>query len=170
MFGIVVRSPSRTLTREYRPWSFLEEVDTMARELWEGWRPYTYPYAYHTHPGYWWWPLDMYEEKDELVLRMELPGFKTGDIDISLEGDMLTIKAVRKPEEVSEDITSYICERTFGSYSRSVTLPYPVKADKISTCYENGILEIRLPKAEEAKAKHIPIKIETPKAIPAKSK
>lgn len=149
----VRRSPSRALTTMesvYRPMSLLDEIDRFANEVWES------PVICSTdmYPF-----LDMYEVKDELVMKAELPGIKKEDIDVSFEGDCLTIKAEKKQEEVPEDATLYSCERCSGTYSRTVSLPFPVNAEKVSATFENGLLEIRLPKAEEAKAKHIEIKV-----------
>ena len=104
-------------------------------------------------------PMDMYESKDELVLRAELPGFRKEDIDISLETEMLTVKAVKKEEEMPEGARPYLDERYFGEYTRTLTLPFPVETEKILANFENGVLEVRLPKAEEAKPKHIEVKV-----------
>ena len=151
----VRRSPSRALTLVepvYSPFSLLDEIERLASDTWESWTPVVY--TDHMHPR-----LDMYEEKDELVMRSELPGIKKEDINISVENGCLSIEAEKKQEEVSEKSTYYSCERCFGKYFRSVSLPFPVDTDKISATFENGLLEIRLPKAEEAKAKHIEIKV-----------
>ncbi len=151
----VRRRPSRALTMMEpfdRPMSFLDEIERFASNIWES--PTPIMYRTHAHPF-----LDMYEEKDELIMRVELPGIRKEDIDVSLESGCLTIKAEKKQEEVSEDAICYSCERCFGTYSRSLSLPFPVDGDKISSTFENGLLEIRLPKAEEAKAKHIEVKV-----------
>ena len=73
---------------------------------------------------------------------------------------MLTIKAEKKQEEVVEETTYYARERSFGQYSRSISLPFHVDADKTSATFKNGLLEIRLPKAEESKSKHIEVKVQ----------
>jgi len=153
--AIIRRSPSRALTLVgpfYRPTRLIEELEAMAREMWDTWRPVpfhgTLPYS-----------LDVYREKDELVVKAELPGIKKKDLDISLEDDVLTIKAEKKKEEVTEDTTYYTSERHFGHYLRSMSLPFHIDADKISATFKNGLLEIRLPKAEETKSKHIEINV-----------
>jgi HSP20 family protein len=133
-----------------RPWSLLDEMEALAGEMWDGWRPYTFEHAFVPYT-------DIYEEKDGLVMKTELPGVTRKDLDISLSGDRLTIKAEKK-EETREDATRHTHERYYGQYFRSVTLPYPVKEDEISATFENGVLEVRLPKAEEAKARKIEIK------------
>ena len=100
---------------------------------------------------------DIYEENDQLVMKTELPGINKEDVNITLQGDRLTIKAEKK-EVVVEDAACYTRERQYGQYLRSVTLPFPVKEDEISATFENGVLELRLSKAEESKAKKIEIK------------
>ncbi|MBI4283794.1 MAG: Hsp20/alpha crystallin family protein [Chloroflexi bacterium] len=156
MTAIVVRrNPSRTLTTRgstYRPASFLDEIERWVTDTWESWTPAVYDTGLYPR-------LDVYEEKDELVIRTELPGVSKEDIDVSLEGTYLTIKAEKKPETVSEETTYYSCERCFGTYYRSVSLPFPVDSEKICSTFDKGLLEIRLPKAEEAKPKHIEVKV-----------
>jgi HSP20 family protein len=144
----------RALVPFYRPWGLLDEMDTLAREIWDAWEPFTLEHSLVPHT-------DIYQEKDQLVMKTELPGINKKDLDISLEGDRLTIKAERK-EEVEEEATHHTREMHYGRYFRSVKLPYPVKEDKISATFENGVLELRLPRAEEVKAKKIEIKARTP--------
>ena len=134
----------------FRPSGLLDEVDTFAGEMWNAWRPFASDHSLVPHT-------DIYEEEDQLVMKTELPGIDKKDLDISLEGDRLTIRA-EKREKVKEDATHHTRERYYGQYSRSVTLPYPVNVDKITAIYDNGVLELRLPKAEEANAKRIEVK------------
>jgi HSP20 family protein len=101
--------------------------------------------------------MDMVEDKDELIVRLELPGIKKEDIDITVDGRMLLIEAQKKSPEFSKEAKFYTCEQCFGTYSRSVELPFDVIADKISSRFEDGILEIRLPRTEESKPRHIAI-------------
>jgi HSP20 family protein len=153
MTAIIRRSPTRTLTvfePVYRPFNLLEEAEAMAREMFGSWRPFFGTGLPHS--------LDVYREKDDLVVKAELPGIKKKDLDISLEDDVLTIKAEKKKEEVAEDADHYVSERHFGHYSRTIGLPFHVDAEKISATFKNGLLEMRLPKAEEAETKRIEIK------------
>ena len=156
MTAVVVRtSPSRALTVTepvYRPLSLFNEMERIASELWESPTPVSYRTGLYP-------PVDMFEHKDELVMRVELPGIRKEDIGVHLEGDILNITADKKPEEVSKDATYYASERCFGDYSRSVSLPFPVNTDKVTATFENGLLDIRLPKAEEAKGKKIEVKV-----------
>jgi HSP20 family protein len=144
----------RALVPFYRPLSLLDEMDRFSREMWDAWRPFTLEHSLVPHT-------DIYEEKGQLVMKTELPGIDKKDLDVTLEGDRLTIKAEKK-EEVKEDATNHTRERYYGQYFRSVTLPYPVKEGEISATFDNGVLELRLPKAEEVKAKKIEIKAELP--------
>ena len=80
----------------------------------------------------------MYEEKDQLVMKTQLPGIEKNDVDITLEGDRLTVKAEKK-EEVKEEATHNAHGRYYGQYFRSVKLPHPVKEDDISATLENGL-------------------------------
>jgi len=109
----------------------------------------------------------MYEEKDGLVIKTELPGIGEKDLEVTLEGDILTIKAEKK-EEATEDVTHHTRERYYGRYFRSMSLPYHVDADKISATFENGVLALRLPKAEQTEAKRIEVKAQLPQGEPKK--
>jgi HSP20 family protein len=103
-------------------------------------------------------PVDMYETDDAIVVSSAVPGVDPEDIDISVAGDVLTIRGeTNVEEEVKED--NYICrERRYGSFSRSLRLPLPVIADKADADFENGVLRLTLPKAEEVKPKSIEVK------------
>ena len=103
--------------------------------------------------------LDVYEQKDDLVVKAEIPGLTKDEIDISLEGNTLTIKGENKKEEEVKEEDYYRCERTFGAFSRSVELPVGVQADKVNASFKNGVLEIRLPKTEEAKKNVVKVKV-----------
>jgi len=102
--------------------------------------------------------LDMYETKDDIVVKAVVPGVKPEDIDVSITGDTLTIKGEFKEEEGVEKENYIRRECRYGSFSRSISLPVPVKVDKASAEFENGILKLTLPKAEEVKPKTIQIK------------
>jgi HSP20 family protein len=105
----------------------------------------------------------MYEEKDQLVVKTELPGITEKDLEVTLEGDMLTIKAEKK-EAATEDATHHTRERYYGKYVRSMSLPSHVNGDKISATFDNGVLELRIPKAEEVKPRRIEVKAQLPEA------
>ena len=102
--------------------------------------------------------VDVYQTDDAVVVKSAIPGIKPEDIDISITGDTLTIKGeTRVEEEVNEE--NYIRrERRYGSFYRSLALPLPVVTEKAEAEFENGVLTLTLPKAEEVKPKAIKIK------------
>ena len=102
-------------------------------------------------------PFDMYQTGTDIVVKAALPGVKPEEVDISVTGDTLTIKAERK-EDKEEKGKDYLRKETrFGMVSRSITLPVEVKADKAEATFENGMLNLKLPKSEEVKPKQIKI-------------
>ncbi len=108
-----------------------------------------------------WYPAaDIYENKDEYVFKVELPGISKDDVDIEFEKGTLTIKGERKMDKEVKEENYHRFERAYGTFSRSFSLPRNVDDKKISANMKDGILELKVPKAEEAKAKTIPIKID----------
>lgn len=107
-----------------------------------------------------WTPaLDMFEDKDNIYVRAELPGMKKEDIEVSLHEGTLSISGERKSEEKEENREAYRTERFFGRFQRAVSLPTLVEPDKIKAEYRDGILSITLPKAEQAKPKQITVNV-----------
>jgi HSP20 family protein len=102
--------------------------------------------------------IDMYQTDDEVVVKAAIPGFKADEVQINVTGDMLTLRGEMKQEEEQKDKAWHMREQRWGSFERSVTLPTDVKADKASAEFENGILTVTLPKAEEVKPKTITVK------------
>ena len=102
--------------------------------------------------------VDMYQTDDEVVVRAALPGFKADEVQINVTGDVLTLRGEVKQEEEKNDKAWHIREHRWGSFERSIALPTDVKADKAVADFENGILTITLPKAEEVKPKTITVK------------
>jgi HSP20 family protein len=100
--------------------------------------------------------LDLYESGDHFVAVVELPGMRKEDIDISLHDGTLTISGERKRESANGE-TAQRTERYIGTFRRSITLPTRVDPGKVSAAYENGILKVILPKAEDAKPKQIQV-------------
>jgi len=104
--------------------------------------------------------VDLFEEKDDIVVKAELPGMDKENIEVNLTDNTLTIKGEKKKAEEVKEENYYRCERSYGSFVRSVELPKAVHADKVKASFKNGILEVRVPKTEEAKAKEIKVKVE----------
>lgn len=103
--------------------------------------------------------LDVYEDKDTILVELELAGVEKESFDLSLESDVLTIRGERKESDNKQNGESFRSERFFGTFTRSVTLPSPVQPDKVQATYKQGVLTVELPKAEEAKPKKIDVKI-----------
>jgi HSP20 family protein len=113
-----------------------------------------------TTPGRAWVPpVDMYATKDDLVLTVELPGVSEKDVSVSITADLLTVKGERRCEPQVKEQDLLHLERTYGKFERLIQLPMAVQADRVKATYRDGVLEIRLPKAEELKPKEIKIDI-----------
>jgi HSP20 family protein len=102
-------------------------------------------------------PLDVSETEDQLVIKASVPGVKPEDVQITVQGDTLTIRGECRSEEEKTGERWHLRERHFGSFQRSVSLPAPVDSDKAQASHEHGVLTLTLPKTEEAKPR--PIKI-----------
>ncbi|MEW5830547.1 MAG: Hsp20/alpha crystallin family protein [Chloroflexota bacterium] len=102
--------------------------------------------------------MDMYQTDNEVVVTAAVPGLKANDAQISVAGDTLTIRGEFKEKSESNDKAYHIREQRYGSFERSLTLPTPVVADKARAEFEDGILTITLPKAEEVRPKVITVK------------
>jgi HSP20 family protein len=104
-------------------------------------------------------PVDIYEDADRLVLKLEVPGIPQKDLEINLENQTLTIKGERKLVEDEKEENFHRIERRYGSFVRSFTLPATIETDSAQANYENGVLSITLQKKEAAKPKQLPIEI-----------
>ena len=101
--------------------------------------------------------VDVYQDNEQFTVYAELPGLKKEEIEISLNGDTLTIGGERKHEANGDQ--GFRTERYFGKFQRSLTLPVSVNSEKVNATYKDGILKVVLPKAEEAKPKQIPVSL-----------
>jgi HSP20 family protein len=104
-------------------------------------------------------PIEMFEKEDKFIVRAELPGMKKEEIDVSIVGDTLTIKGERKAETEVKEENYYCCERCYGSFLRSITLPTAIDIKKVEANYQNGVLELVLPKALEVKPQKIEVSV-----------
>lgn len=109
-------------------------------------------------PG--WVPaLDVFEDEDKVSVQLEVPGMKKEDFDIALQEEVLTVSGERKADSENREGESFRSERIFGAFSRSITLPSPVKEDQVTAAYQDGILTVTLPKADEAKPRKIQVSL-----------
>ena len=143
------------------PWE--REVENWFEDFWR--HPFLGPWM----PRAWRWrrlptisspTTDLYQEKDDLVVKMELPGLAKEDIEINLTGNMLTVRGEKKRSEETKEDDFYCCERSYGAFVRNIEMPAEVKWDKVRASLKDGILEIRLPKTEAARESSRKIKVE----------
>jgi HSP20 family protein len=148
--------PSRGVA-PWRPFRELEEMERRFEDIFG--RPFA-PAVWRRFPvrEMAWAPaVEVFEKEDKFVVKADLPGVKEKDIDVSIEGDMLTIKGEKQSESEVKEESYYCCERSYGSFYRSISLPSKVDAGKIEADYEDGVLEVTLPKKAEAKAKKVTV-------------
>ena len=109
--------------------------------------------------------METYRKDGNCIVRVDLPGIDPKDLDVHVEGELLTIKAERKAEERGPEYR----ETYYGKFERTVTLPHGVKAEKITAHYEHGVLELVVPLPVELAGRKIPIQIEVGKTIESKA-
>ncbi len=107
--------------------------------------------------GAWSPSVDIYENKDQIVLEAELPGMRREDFDLTIENNVITLRGERQFEKIDEADNYHRVERSYGAFTRSFTLPQTVSAEAAVAEYRNGVLRVALPKREEAKARRIAI-------------
>jgi HSP20 family protein len=121
-------------------------------------------------------PVDIAERKDSYVLTVELPGVKVEDLEIAFQDGLLTIQGERQRTEDSADEQFHVLERRYGLFRRSITLPLHVQPDAIEASTEDGVLQVVVPKVEEAKPRRIevhavraltPTTLDAPESAPA---
>lgn len=123
--------------------------------------------------GAWSPNVDIYDDRERLIVEAELPGMKRDDFEVSVENNVLTLKGERKFEKKTDGDNYHRVERSYGSFTRQFTLPQTVTAEGASADFENGVLRVALPKREETKARKIEITgtdTAAPKTIEAESK
>ena len=109
--------------------------------------------------GVWNPAVDIYDSKDNVMVKADIPGMKKDEIDVSVHRDTLIIKGEKKREKETKESDFVRTERYYGSFNRAIRLPSEVQADKVNAAYKNGVLELVLPKKEESKPKQLKIDI-----------
>ncbi|HET6466571.1 MAG TPA: Hsp20/alpha crystallin family protein [Nitrospiria bacterium] len=154
-------------TRDVTPWRPFTELSRIEREaermfgdffrrpLWGLSWPERFREVGFREPA-----IEVYEEKDDVVVKAEIPGMKKENLDINISGTLLTIKGEKKQEEEVKKKGYYYSERSYGSFMRTIELPKEVQVDKAYANFKDGVLEVRLPKTEEAKRKEVKVKVE----------
>jgi HSP20 family protein len=138
----------------WRPFRELDELQRRFEDIWPFW-PSLRGFPFET--GEWAPAIDMYERDDKYVVKAELPGMKEEEVDVSVVGNRLTIKGEKKAETEVKEENYYRSERSYGSFFRSIDLPSDVDPDKIEANYEDGILEVEIPKTLAVKPKKVTV-------------
>ncbi|MEV0720269.1 Hsp20/alpha crystallin family protein [Asanoa sp. NPDC050611] len=112
-------------------------------------------------------PLDAYRSGDHLVVAFDLPGVAPDAIDMDVERNVLTVKAERRPLDLAEDAQVQVAERPLGVFSRQLFLGDALDTDRIEASYDNGVLTVRIPVAEQAKPRKVAVSTSGRKAIDA---
>ena len=104
-------------------------------------------------------PTDIFEDAEGIKIALELPGLKPEDVKLTIENDSLTIRGEKK--QVAEEKTTKVhrYERSYGAFERSFTIPNTVDAERVGAKFDHGVLTVTLPKAERAKPREIPVKV-----------
>jgi len=141
---------------KYDPFRELRSLQDEMTRLFTGVVPASFNREEMTH-GAWAPSVDIFEDKDRLILEAELPGMSRDDFEISVENNVITLSGERKFEKKTEGDNYHRVERSYGSFTRSFTLPQTVTADGATADFDNGVLRVSLPKREETKARRIEI-------------
>jgi HSP20 family protein len=142
----------------WEPFEALNGLHNRMNDLFEEAFGRSRPYQTSPHTA-WWPPVDILESRDGYLLRAELPGMKREDFNLEVKEGTLTLSGERKFEEAADGVQYHRVERVSGKFGRSFSLPQLVKSEDIKATYRDGILEIHVPKAEEAKPKQIAINV-----------
>jgi HSP20 family protein len=141
--------------RSFRTPSIWREMDRLQRDMNRLFNSYS-PYRLRTAPSY---PaINIWDKEDGQVVSAEMPGVRIEDIDISVEGDTLTISGVREVNTLPEGARYHRRERGSGDFRRTIQLPNAVDSERVKASFNNGILTVNLPRAEADKPKKITIK------------
>lgn len=144
-------TPWKPIRRELEP--FRREMERLwDRFVGESWLPK--PFSESWQPS-----ADVVETEASIVVKAEIPGLESADLDVSISEDTLTIKGEKKREEERTDERFHSVERYYGSFQRSFRLPASIQTDKAEATFEKGVLVVTLPKTEEAKKKEIKVQV-----------
>lgn len=148
------------MARELIEWRPFREVSRLRREMDRLWDDFFGPGRLGLRPleAEWAPAVDVAETADKVVVKAEVPGMEPKDIDITLAGEILSIKGEKKSEREEKKENYHLEERSYGSFSRSLRLPAAVDAEKIEAKYDKGVLTVTCPRKEEVKPKAIEIK------------
>lgn len=138
-----------------KKWDPVRELSTLQSEMEDLFRKLTGGFGLEFAKGQWYPTVESYLEGDKLHVRADLPGMDPADIDVSIAGNMLTIKGERKSERKEKESEYLFCETSYGSFERTITLPEGVDTENVHAEYKGGVLEITMP----AKGAALPRKV-----------
>ena len=138
-------------------WEPTREVDTLQNEVNRVFDAFFGGGGEATRARRWVPAMDLVETEDQLILKADLPGMTTNDVNIEIKDGVLTVSGERRAEHQENSEGFYRVERAFGQFSRSMSLPDGIDAEKIAAEFQNGVLEIRIPKPEERKPHRVAI-------------
>lgn len=145
---------------ELVPWRPFRELGSLRREMDRLWDPFFTAAPFARIGSEEWLPsADISETKDKVLIKLDLPGLEAKDVDVSVSGDILTIKGEKRKEEEEKDEHYYCCERYCGSFQRSFRLPVDIQSDNVEASFDKGVLKVTLPRTEQAKKKEIEVKV-----------
>lgn len=152
MTTTLTRSRPQTPSTNRSPFALLRhEMDDLISRFWDGeqesWFASTFSPA-----------VDLSESQNAFEIRLDIPGMEAKDIDVQVHGNTITLSGKRKEEKEEKGKTFHRIERRQGSFSRTLTLPCDVNEDEVAAEYNQGVLTVKLPKCDEAKAKKIAVK------------
>ena len=139
--------------QRWDPFQEFRQMDRALNRLWRG-----FNVAEETE--HWNIPIDVVRRKEEILVKASVPGVNPDDIEVTVENNVLTLKAESRQEKETEEGGYLVRERAWGSFYRALSLPDTVDTDKIKPVYANGVLTVTLPIAEEKKRKQIKVAVE----------
>jgi len=146
--------------KELMPWKPFGEIGSLRKEMDQLWNRFFEGSPLSAMMPFAWSPTaDISETKDKIIIKAELPGLEPADVNISLSGDLLTIKGEKKKETEEKDEHHYCLERYSGQFQRSFRLPVEVQAEKIDAKFDKGVLTVTMPKTAKSQRKEVKIKV-----------
>ena len=139
--------------QRWEPFRELRQMDDTMNRLWRGFG------GYREAAEDWNIAIDVIQKPEEIIVKASLPGIKPDDIDVTVEDNVLALKAQRSSETEESGANFLVRERTSGSYYRALRLPDTIDTGKIQSEYEHGVLTVKLPRAEEKKPKRIKVAV-----------
>lgn len=143
----------RVFERNWNPWYAFERMEREMEELQKRMTEFFGDLEFGASSGY--PPVNLWQNHEGAVLYAEVPGVEKDDLEITVTGKSITIKGKRNAAELAEGERYHLHERRIGEFSRTIELPYHVETDKITAKLHNGVLEVKLPRAEEEKPRKI---------------